>query len=239
MTSHISILHHIGKLLLILIIAFESCKSNTTPKPMNKNTKTYTLLGLGDSYTFGQNVLAEERYISQLYQMLISKKYNFSAPKIIAQTGWTSSELLENIKTNSDKNNYDFVCLLIGVNNEFRGFPVESYNEEFIKCIDTAIRRANNDPSHVFVLSIPDYSVSSFAGKQTIPNNISNRIDAYNKINQAITNEKKAHYIEITEDSRLALTDNTLIASDGLHPSAIMYKNWAEKILPLIINEIK
>jgi lysophospholipase L1-like esterase len=39
-------------------------------------------------------------------------------------------------------------------------------------------------------------------------------------------------YFNITDISRRALTDRTLIASDGLHPSGKMYKLWVDKMIP-------
>ena len=43
----------------------------------------------------------------------------------------------------------------------------------------------------------------------------------------------RAHYFEVTAISREVTDDKSLLASDGLHPSAKMYKRWAEAIAPI------
>jgi lysophospholipase L1-like esterase len=40
----------------------------------------------------------------------------------------------------------------------------------------------------------------------------------------------KVHYIDITPWTREAANDLSLIAADGLHPSAKEYKRWSEKL---------
>ena len=51
--------------------------------------------------------------------------------KIIAKTGWTTKDLLNRINNLEINNNYDLVSLLIGVNNQFRGYDINTYEKEF------------------------------------------------------------------------------------------------------------
>jgi lysophospholipase L1-like esterase len=41
--------------------------------------------------------------------------------------------------------------------------------------------------------------------------------------------------VDVTIISRMAMDDFDLITGDRLHPSAKMYKMWAEKILPVAL----
>jgi len=232
--------------LLIILIGNSACdKKSELPQPMTDSTppmtekKKYSILGLGDSYTYGQNVDTSERYLSQLYTKLTNQKYNIQYPKIIARTGWRTDDLLSNIKIDGDKNKYDFVFLLIGVNNEYQGLSPESYRSEFVSCLDKALAFASGISDHVFVVSIPDYSVTRSQDRQSVPNAISLRLDEYNKINREEADKKKVNYIYITDDSRQAYNDATLIASDGLHPSEKMYSQWVDKILPIITKKMQ
>ena len=61
------------------------------------------------------------------------------------------------------RRHYDFVTLLIGVNNQYRGRKVVDYIPEFESLLKQAIQFAGNDTSHVIVLSIPDWGVTPFA----------------------------------------------------------------------------
>jgi lysophospholipase L1-like esterase len=81
----------------------------------------------------------------------------------------------------------------------------------------------------VVVLSIPDWGVTPFANGRD-REQIAKEIDAYNLDNKEISDRYNVHYINITQWTREAAFDNTLLAADGLHPSGKEYKRWAEKI---------
>ena len=83
----------------------------------NKISKGFSYLALGDSYTIGESVKESNRWPVQLYESLNGK---LSYPKIIAKSGWTTDELLDTLNKTKIKK-YDFVSLLIGVNNQYRG----------------------------------------------------------------------------------------------------------------------
>ena len=70
------------------------------------NTKAYTYLALGDSYTIGESVPANENFPNQTVTLLCKKGYNFLSPEIIAITGWTTGELQAAIDNHHPKNNY-------------------------------------------------------------------------------------------------------------------------------------
>jgi lysophospholipase L1-like esterase len=81
----------------------------------------------------------------------------------------------------------------------------------------------------VVVLSIPDWGVTPFAEGRD-KQQIAKEIDAYNAINEKIARKYRVIYINITSGTRESTTDNSLLANDGLHPSAKAYKQWAEEI---------
>lgn len=125
---------------------------------------------------------------------------------------------------------FDFVTLLIGVNNQYRGRSVENYKPQFEELLRKAIRFAGNKADHVVVLSIPDWGVTPFANGRDKAQ-IATEIDAYNAANKQIAQQYQVHYIDITPWTREAANDNSLLAADGLHPSGKEYKRWAEKIV--------
>jgi lysophospholipase L1-like esterase len=192
-------------------------------------TKTYNFLALGDSYTIGESVLLHENFPYQTVQLLRNAGYFFNSPEIIAKTGWTTDELQAAINDHKFLPKYDFVTLLIGVNNQYRGRPVESYQSEFEDLLKRGIQFAGNDTSHVFVLSIPDWGVTPFAEGRN-RKQIAKDIDAYNAANKIISEKYKVNYIEVTAGTREATNDPTLLAADGLHPSVKEYKRWTVKL---------
>jgi lysophospholipase L1-like esterase len=199
---------------------------------------TYTYLALGDSYTIGEAVLLTQSFPYQTVHLLRKNGHLFSAPEIIAKTGWTTDELEEGIKKQVLLSKYDFVSLLIGVNNQYRGRDAMVYKLEFEELLKKAIAFANNKPAHVVVVSIPDYSVTPFAGQKN-PEEISRQVDVFNTISRAVSAQYKTQYVDITPGSRAAKDDAGLIAEDGLHPSAKEYKNWAHKVSETILQQLK
>lgn len=193
--------------------------------------KKYSLLCLGDSYTIGEAVPQEESFPYQTVKLLVEKKHSFHEPKIIAKTGWTTDELQMAIREADIKTTFDFVTLLIGVNNQYRNRDLENYKTEFSELLQTAIAFANNNSNNVIVISIPDWGVTPFAEKdERGEEKICAAIDAFNAANKQIAKREKVHYIDITPHSRKAKNNLSLIASDGLHPSGKMYAYWAEKV---------
>ncbi len=212
--------------LFSIILAISSCqkqvKTNNTLKSMDK-----TYLALGDSYTIGESVAQEESFPCQLMNRLKAQGIKAADPKIIAVTGWTSDELIKAIKEENLPGQYDVVTLLIGVNNQYRGYLRDIYRKEFIELLNTALKYAGGKKENVFVISIPDWGVTPFAknsGRDILQ--ISREIDEFNAINKDETLKAGISYVDITPGSRNAATDLSLLASDGLHPSGKMYGEW-------------
>ena len=193
-----------------------------------------TYLALGDSYTIGQSVDVNQRFPVQTVAMLNNLNVAFKQPEIIAQTGWTTGNLLFRLDNNSpSKPFYDIVTLLIGVNNQYQGRPQQEYREQFTSLLERSIQYAGNNKQHVFVLSIPDYSVTPFAAGRN-RQLIAAQIDSFNLINKTISQQYQVNYIDITVDSRQAAIYPSLIANDGLHPSGEQYRLWASKLAPMV-----
>src|ERR1019366_5541524 len=83
--------------------------------------KKHTMLSLGDSYTIGESVEEQERFPIQAVELLKKDGIAIDKPIIIAKTGWTTDELAAAIKERGVQGKYDYVTLLIGVNNQYRG----------------------------------------------------------------------------------------------------------------------
>lgn len=192
-------------------------------------TPSPRFLALGDSYTIGESVAAADRWPNQLALHLREGGIDIAYPEIIAKTGWTTDELSSAIDAAKPHGPYALVTLLIGVNNQYRGRDAEQYRREFGALLQRAIAFAGNDPKRVLVVSIPDWGVTPFAASRDRAK-IGAEIDHFNAINAEETKRAGARYADITPVSRHAATDPTLVAPDGLHPSAKMYTEWVSVI---------
>jgi lysophospholipase L1-like esterase len=201
-------------------------------------TKPLRYLAIGDSYTIGESVPASKNFPAQTKGFLKKDGIQIDKPTIIAKTGWTTDELQDKLSTVRLAIPFDFVTLLIGVNNQYRGRSSEEYAQQFEELLQQAIDYTGGKTNHVIVLSIPDWGVTPFAeGRDR--KQIAKEIDVFNSINERISKEYKVHYINITPFTREAATDKKLVAKDGLHPSAKDYARWAVKVKEVIIKELK
>lgn len=184
-----------------------------------------TYLALGDSYTIGEGVLPEERW-----PVILAEQLQWKSPQIIATTGWTTSELLEGIRQSALAKSYDWISLLIGVNNQYRGQSIEAYQKDLDQLAKLMLSLVNHQPNHVFLLSIPDYSVTPFAQDKK-PKKISGEITKFNHANQEFAARYGFQYCNITAHSRKALERIDYLGKDHLHPSGLMYVAWVKEIL--------
>ena len=191
--------------------------------------KKHSSLALGDSYTIGEAVPDNECWPMQLVEMLNAAGKPFSKPQIIATTGWTTDELMNAIRVENPQGTFDLVSLLIGVNNQYRGYSKEVYAKEFEDLLNQAIDFAGKIANHVVVVSIPDWGATPFATDRN-REEIATEIDEYNTINREIGLRKGVHYVDITPGSRLSLSDYSLVTTDELHPSGKEYLKWTEEI---------
>ena len=192
----------------------------------------FRFLALGDSYTIGERVSTKNRWPNQLATLLEAEGIRTDVT-VIARTGWTVDELWEGIQANPPEGTYDLVTVLIGVNDQYRGYPVAWYRDKFRFMLEKAVLYAGGHPDKVIVLSIPDWGFTPFAAIKGDTEPISQQIDEFNAVNLEETKSVGAHYVDVTIISRMAMDDFELITGDRLHPSGKMYAMWAEKVLPV------
>ncbi len=201
-------------------------------------------LALGDSYTIGEGVDAADRWPMQLVRQLRDAGIAIDDPRIIATTGWTTDELSAALDAAEPLGkDWALVSLLIGVNNQYRGRPVDDYVPEFTALLDRAIAYAGGDAKRVLVLSIPDWGVTPFAFAGSFdPEVIAEALDAYNAAAARICADRGVAFVDITPVSRARGADTAMLVEDALHPSAAMYAEWTALALPVAqrrLNEAK
>jgi len=191
--------------------------------------QSLSYLALGDSYTIGESLPLKDNFPNQTVDLLKQRGQKITEPVIVAKTGWTTDELMVAIENRQINGQFDFVSLLIGVNNQYRGRDITVYQKEFEQLLQQAIAFAGGNRNHVFVLSIPDWGATPFAAGRDLVK-IARDIDEFNAVNKKISEQYKVNYIEITEGTREASKDPNLVAEDKLHPSKKEYTRWAEKL---------
>jgi lysophospholipase L1-like esterase len=186
--------------LLVIIFTVFGCvpatpapgiQKSATPEPQKSDMMT-RFLALGDSYTIGQGVSEKNRWPNQLADLL-NEKGHPTEITVVARTGWTTADLWYGLEKVNPQRIYNLVTLLIGVNDQFRGNPIDIYREDFQFMLRKAIQYAGGKAARVIVLSIPDYgySLAFAAGRDIEP--ISLEIDAFNAVNREEAAEAGAY----------------------------------------------
>lgn len=191
------------------------------------------LLSLGDSYTIGEAVAADERWPARLAAMLGARGIDTAPPTIVARTGWTTDDLSAAMDEAPLHPPYALVTLLVGVNNQYRGRAAGEYRVQFRALLARAIALAGNDPRRVIVVSIPDWGITPFArGEGRDPQQVASQIDDFNAAAYEEAAAANARWVNITGLSRAADVRG-LLTDDGLHPSEAQYARWVDSIAPV------
>ena len=246
-------LHLIFKIFFLLTV-MSSCTSNTNYNDEdlnidrdnlsdslvvedNLNTpreSPYSFIALGDSYTIGEGVNEDERWPNQFVDVAYENGVDFDQPMIIAETGWKTYDLLNAINQTNFTKKYDYISLLIGVNNQFNSRPIDEFEEDLNKLMDEMKRIKKNDGS-IIIISIPDWGYTPF-GESSDMSDISEQINLFNSSLRKFATTNGLKYVDVTEISRRGINEPDLITNDNLHPSGIMYLEWAKKIYNIWID---
>jgi hypothetical protein len=170
-------------------------------------------LALGDSYTIGESVPLHESFPYLTTQLIRKQKIAIHAPEIIAKTGWTSSELAEQLLKTELNTHYDFISLLIGVNNQYRHLSLHDFRSDFEYLLKKSIHLSNGKPQNVIILSIPDWGCTSF-----------------NHVCAQFAKDYHTQFIDITTATRALKDHPSALAADQLHYSGETHLLWANKV---------
>lgn len=131
---------------------------------------------------------------------------------------------------------YNLVSLLIGVNNQFRGQPFETFIIEFDSLLNISIELAGGK-ENVFVLSIPDYGVTPYGSEKK--EQIAEELNMYNNYMKKKCLDQDIPFVDVTKISRELGASQGSLALDKLHPSGIQYSKWAEQALPYVLDILR
>ena len=192
-----------------------------------------TYLALGDSYTIGEGLPIWESFPYQLIQMLRTAGQHAHAPEIIAKTGFTTRELANQLIHTQLEHQYDWVSLLIGVNNQYRGLSIREFAEEFEFLLHKAIHLSKRAEKGVFTLTIPDWSETPFAQMEANP--IERLpIAQFNTMVHQLSNQYQITCIDISTACRVAAQTAGGLCKDDLHYSGATHAEWCKLIMQTI-----
>jgi len=191
---------------------------------------------VGDSYTIGLGVSAEDRWLNTLIDHLIREGIDIHLVVNPAVSGYTVNDAVEMELAVVEKIKPDLVTVLIGTNDNFRGKDAKKYRLELQDLLNK-LQSMMTDPSNIVLITIPDYSVSP-ALRRYSKEEIVSLIGEYNEIIWEEGEKRGLTVVDIFPLSQ-TMTGEADYISDGLHPSAQGYSKWERVIFPVVFDLLK
>jgi lysophospholipase L1-like esterase len=189
-------------------------------------------VALGDSYTIGTSVAEADRWPDQLVAAMGS---GFGPLKLVANlgvNGYTSDDLIRDEVPALAGLRPDFVTLLVGVNDVVRGVAPAIYAANVDAILDKLLRLL--PANRIVTVATPDYTVTPAGSDYGDPRQQHDAIVAANDTMARLAADREIAYVDVFDVSLRAAADRSLVADDGLHPSAAQYALWVERILPVV-----
>jgi lysophospholipase L1-like esterase len=212
----------IGLLLLTSTIAM--AQSN-----VSKEKVRYAVIG--DSYSCGEGAKPSESWPSLLTQHLKREGMDVDLVSNPSVTGWTTKDAIDKELPKFVSSNPNFATLLIGVNDWVQGIDETTFRNRVSYLIDQMLAVLPNK-KRLLVVTIPDFGVTPTGPKYARGRNIHDGITQFNKIVTEESHKRGLEVVDIFPLSKRMGHDKSLVARDGLHPSAKAYAEWEKIIFP-------
>ncbi len=189
-------------------------------------------VALGDSYTIGTSVAADERFPDRLVVALAQTATPLSLIANLGVDGYKSADVIRDELPALAALDPEFVTLLIGVNDVVQRVPLDRYEANVTTILDALAARLPTD--RIVTVAVPDYTVTPAGADYGDPDDQHEGIVAVNRVMANVSADRGIAFVDIFDLSRRAADDRSLVAGDGLHPSGEQYASWVERIAPVV-----
>ncbi len=190
---------------------------------------TIRYVALGDSYTIGEGAKQSEAWPVLLATHLQQNSIPVELVLNPSRTGYTTEEVITIELPLYQSSKPGFATLLIGVNDWVQGVSQERFRDNFAFILE-AMKSELPDKNNLLVITIPDFSATPNGQRYASGRNISKGIAEFNVIITEEARKRNLIVVDIYALSQEMNRDPTLVAKDGLHPSAKEYAIWEAHI---------
>lgn len=195
-------------------------------------------VAIGDSYSSGEGATPQQSWPALLARHLQSEGIKITLVANPSVTGWTTQQAIDHELPVFGEARPDFATLLIGVNDWVQGVAAEKFRQN-MNYILTEMLSTLPGKDRLLVITIPDFSVTPDGPKYAKGRNIAEGIASFNRIIMEETASRSLRVVDIFPASRRMRDDRSLVAADGLHPSAKAYAEWERIIFPAALELVK
>ena len=193
---------------------------------------------IGDSYSCGEGAKPSQSWPSLMTQNLKAQGFDIELVSNPSVTGWTAKDAIDKELPKFVTANPNFATLLIGVNDWVQNVDELSFRNRLSYLLDSMLAVLPNK-KRLLVVTIPDFGVTPTGPKYARGRNIHEGIAAFNKIVIEESHKRGLQVVDIFPLSKKMGQDKSLVAKDGLHPSAKAYAEWEKLIFPSALELLK
>ena len=213
---------------LAQVLAFAVIVSFVSAQPGREKIR-YAVIG--DSYSCGEGAKPSDSWPALLAQHLKSQGVDIELVSNPSVTGWTTKDAIDKELPKFVNSNPNFASLLIGVNDWVQGFDEATFRNRLSYLIDQMLAVLPNK-KRLLVVTIPDFGVTPTGPRYSRGRNIHEGITQFNQIVTEEARKRGLTVVDIFPLSKKMGQDKSLVAKDGLHPSANEYAEWEKIIFP-------
>src|SRR5438067_11326245 len=193
---------------------------------------------VGDSYSCGEGASLKESWPALLTQHLNAQGLHVDLVSNPSKTGWTTKDAIDRELPKFVNSNPNFATLLIGVNDWVQGIDETTFRNRFSYLLDQMLAVLPNK-KRLLVVTIPDFGVTPTGHKYSRGRNIHEGIMQFNKTVAEEAHKRGLQVADIFPISKKMGEDKSLVAKDGLHPTAKAYAEWEKIIFPAALDLLK
>jgi acyl-CoA thioesterase I len=193
---------------------------------------------IGDSYSCGEGATPGESWPALLTEHLKREGVDVDLVSNPSVTGWTTKDAIDKELPKFVNSNPTFATLLIGVNDWVQGIDETTFRNRLSYLLDSMLAVLTNK-KRLLVVTIPDFGVTPTGPKYARGRNIHEGITLFNKIATEEAHKRGLEVVDIFPLSKKMGHDKSLVAKDGLHPSAKAYAEWETIIFPAALELLK
>lgn len=197
-----------------------------TPTPSATPTPI-AYVAMGDSYTIGTSVKPRERWPNQLARTL-GPTTRLTLEENLAVDGASTKDVIADQLDELTRLDPGFVSLLIGTNDVVHNVDIDTYRTNLRTIFQAML--AVVPTNRILLVTTPDYTLTPHGSDYGDQARQSARIHTFNAVLAKEAAQLQLLVVDISGVANRVPEDASLVADDGLHPSAKQYAAWVDQM---------
>jgi acyl-CoA thioesterase-1 len=224
-------IHRIAVFLVLLVGTKVFSQTNPLGEVLSSSVKI-RYAAIGDSYSIGEGASEQESWPTLLARHLTASGTGMVLVANPSRTGWTTQQAIDAELPVWRAARPEFASVQIGVNDWVQGVDARTFQRRLALLLD-AMQKVLPDTNRLFLVTIPDFSVTPTGARYSGGRDIAGGLAEFNGIIKAAAAARGLQVVDVFALSQKMKGDPTLMARDGLHPSAKEYAQWEAMIFPI------